>query len=93
MSVDSALKNLFKRAIVSPNLAIEKNEKVDFSCSNYFGYLAENIQENLPEQCLTCSKVIDCILLPLGAMSNPILNKMLLDNQMCVPALSNPSIT
>jgi hypothetical protein len=81
MSVDSALSKLFKKAVVYPNLPIVNNEDADVKCSNYFGYLAENIKENLPEECLLCPKLVDCILLPLGAMSNPFLKRVLSNNQ------------
>ena len=69
MSLDVALHRLFEEVIDSTSgsgLKSEKKEESRRECPYYFGYLTEYDKEvSFPEECLVCSRVIDCILLPL----------------------------
>ena len=75
MSINVALHRLFEQVSdFTSNPLTRKPENEDKcrpKCPHYFGYLAENIKNtpSLPEVCLICSRVVDCILLPLGYIS------------------------
>jgi len=72
MSINVALHRLFEQVSGSTSNPLpikpENEEKCRPKCPHYFGYLAEHIKDtpSFPEECLICSRVVDCILLPLG---------------------------
>ena len=74
MSFEVALHRLFELNMDSnsPSEIKVKNEERDNSkCPHYFGYLSEHKNErSYPEKCLVCSKVVDCILLPLTSLNS-----------------------
>ena len=63
MSSESSLEEILERvkdSIINP----QKNElkKDDTICSHHFGYLSKCTEnESIPEECLLCSKVVECI--------------------------------
>ena len=71
MSINVALHRLFEQVSDSSSNPLtiepENEEKRRPNCPHYFGYLAENIKDtpSFPEECLICSRLMDCILLPL----------------------------
>jgi hypothetical protein len=71
MSSNVALHRLFEQVNSSTSNPLtkkpENEEKCRPKCPHYFGYLAENTKDTIsfPEECLMCSRVVDCILLPL----------------------------
>ena len=71
MSINVALDRLFEQASSSTSNPLtiepENEEKRQPNCPHYFGYLAEKIKDthSFPEECLICSRLVDCILLPL----------------------------
>lgn len=63
MSSESSIEQILERvkdSITNP----QKNEskKDDTICCHHFGYLSKcNQNESIPEECLLCSKVVECI--------------------------------
>ena len=72
MNNDVALQRLFEqKSGFQPNpktLESKEEEKYFKKCPHYFGYLNIHIKYtiSIPEECLICSKVADCILFPLA---------------------------
>jgi len=47
---------------------LEKEGKGPSGCPHYFGYLAKRPKDApIPQQCLVCSRIVDCMLNPSGA--------------------------
>ena len=47
---------------------LEKKGKGPSGCPHYFGYLAKRPKDApIPQQCLVCSRIVDCMLNPSGA--------------------------
>jgi len=68
MSLNIALHRLFEQPSDSTSDPVtkkpENQEKCRPKCPHYFGYLAEHIKDTpFPEECLICSRVVNCILL------------------------------
>jgi hypothetical protein len=66
MSTNVALAKLFERAKDSSSnqstIEPENEEKGHIKCPHHFGYLAEHPKKApFPEECLLCSKVVECI--------------------------------
>jgi hypothetical protein len=85
MSLDVAMHRLFEEEIDSTlgsRLKLEKDEEFSRECPYYFGYLSEpNKEVSFPEECLVCSKVVDCILLPLVSLNADYLVKKHKENR------------
>lgn len=80
MSLDVALHRLFEQATDSTSNSLLKQEK-DEECRpkrpHYFGYLTEHDKDTcFPEECLVCSRVVDCILLPLVSLNAHLVMKV-----------------
>ena len=63
--------SLFAAVLVTGTLAAEepsakpqeKEEKGSSECSHHFGYLANRPKDApIPQECLTCPKIVDCML-------------------------------
>ena len=84
MSFDVAMHQLFEEETDSnfeSSLNLEK-EECHKECPYYFGYLSEHDKEAFfPEECLVCSRVVDCILLPLSSLNAHYLVKELKENR------------
>ena len=67
MSRNAALAKLFESVNDSSSnqstIELENGEKAHTKCPHQFGYLAEHPKNApFPEECLLCSKVVECIL-------------------------------
>jgi hypothetical protein len=65
-AISGPLDKLFekvKNAISEPaEIESDKQEKNHTRCPHHFGYLAELCKNKpIPEECLLCSRVVDCI--------------------------------
>ena len=80
MSLDVALHRLFEPATDSTSNSLLKQEKEEVwrpKCPHYFGYLTEHDKGTcFPEECLVCSRVVDCILLPLASLNAHLVMKV-----------------
>lgn len=71
MSINVALHRLFEQVSGSTFNPLtrkpENEERCRPKCPRYFGYFAEHIKDtpSFPEECLICSRVVDCVLLSL----------------------------
>jgi hypothetical protein len=63
MSSESSLEEILERvkdSIINPQK--KESKKDDTICSHHFGYLSKcSENESIPEECLLCSKVVECI--------------------------------
>jgi hypothetical protein len=63
MSSESSLEEIFERVKDSIANPQKKEPKKDETiCSHHFGYLSKcTHNESIPEECLLCPKVVECI--------------------------------
>ena len=65
MTTEASSNNMLEKVkmAISNQESIERDkEKKNYSCSNYYGYLAK-LSKNapVPEECFLCPKVVECI--------------------------------
>lgn len=65
-AISGPLEKIFekvKHAISEPaEIELDKQETNHIKCPHHFGYLAEICKNKpIPEECLLCSRVVDCI--------------------------------
>jgi hypothetical protein len=72
VSLGVAMHRLFESEIDSNSTSQIKvdNKESNSECPHYFGYLSEHKSDgSYPEKCLVCSRVVDCVLLPLASLN------------------------